>query len=96
MYTAHTCFVDLYVKGINLPMHEIYLAHMYIYHAKYTPLHLLQNGFVCKKNDATMFANKSNCTKATLIRQETKDLCFGKNARFYDRQEGCIETSMVE
>ena len=29
MYTAHTYFVDLYVKGINLPMHEIYLAHMY-------------------------------------------------------------------
>ena len=38
---------------------------------------------------------KKSMTKATLIRQETKDLCFGKNARFYDRQEGCIETSMV-
>ena len=57
----------MYVKGINLSMHEIYLAHMtYVHHAKYTPLHLLQNGFVCKKNDATMFSNKSNCTKATL------------------------------
>ena len=29
MYTVHTYFVDLYVKGINLSMHEIYLAHMY-------------------------------------------------------------------